>query len=205
MTEVGRPAVDRQRINIGMALAGALWSAFLLPPQVVAWDGSSAPTWARRLAEAAPYDGLRRLAAAVGISDEYALFGSLVAPSFLLIGLAMWRAVGATGRWTRLVALLTILGTPIVLLSYLGYDAGEPWRYFWGTEFFLLIAIGIFAVPAGVVAHRHHRLRRDRAALLASTIVVLAVSTALFTYFPHGSLIGYGLEVAVLAMRPSPS
>ena len=188
-----------------MALAGAAWSAFLLPPQVVAWDGENAPRWTQRFAYAAPYDGIRRLAADLSIGDQYALFGSLVAPSFLLIGTALLLSLGATSRWTRLTALLTILGMPIALLSYLSHDADAPWRYFWGAEIPLLLAIGLCAVPAGIMAYRHCRLRGWRAALLSSTILVLVGSTALFTYFPHGSLVGYGVEVALLAMRPNPN
>jgi hypothetical protein len=185
-----------------MAAAGAAWAAFLLPPQLVAWDGGNAPNWAQRFAYAAPYDGIRSLAADVGIGDEYALFGSLVAPSFLLIGTALLLSLGATSRWTRLTAILTILGMPISVLSYIGHDADAPWRYFWGAEIPLLLAIGLCAVPAGIMAYRHRNLRGWRAALLASTTLVLIGSTALFTYFPHGSLVGYGVEVALLAMRP---
>jgi hypothetical protein len=185
--------------SAGLAVAGAGWSVFLLPPQLVAWDVAAAPRWAQHFAETPAHERIRRLAAGSVVEDDYALFGSLVAPSFLLIGLALWLAVGGAGRWVRLVALLTMAGLPVTLLSYLGQDAAAPWRYFWGTEALLLLAIGLTAVPAGVAAHRRRRLPRWSAALLASTILVLVASTALFGYFPHGSLVGHGLEVALLA------
>jgi hypothetical protein len=151
MTEI-TPRVRPAWGLIGMALAGSAWSAFLLPPQLVAWDGESAPAWARLFADAAPYNQIRGLAARLGFYDDYALFGALVAPAFLLIGMAVLLAVGRTGRWTRLVGVLTIIGVPATLLSYLGHDADAPWNYFWGTEGLLLLAIGLSAIPAGVLA-----------------------------------------------------
>ena len=185
-------------------MTGSAWSVFLIPPQLVAWDGGDAAGWAKQLAGAPPYDEIRRMAADLGVFDEYALFGSLVAPSFLLIGLALLPAVGPNVGWTRLVAVLTILGTPASLLSYAGQDLGAPWRNFWGAESLLLILIGLFAVPAGVIAYQLGQLRGWQAALLGSTILVLVGSTALFGYFPHGSLVGYGIEVALLATHPRP-
>jgi hypothetical protein len=95
---------------------------------------------------------------------------------------------------------LTLLGAPVAALSYMGHALPEPWHALWGLEIPLLLAMGICAVVAGVAAARLHRLPLWWAALLAATVGVLAVSTLLFTYFPHGSLVGYGLEVAVLAL-----
>ena len=169
---------------------------FLIPPQLVAWDGTNAPAWAERLAVAAPYSQIRTIAARLGLYDDYALFGSLVAPSFLLIGIAVLLALGRTGRWTPVVGVLTIIGTPIVLLSYLGSLPPAPWKYFWGTEALLVLAIGLAAIPAGVLAYRHRRLGGWRAVLLACTIVVLIGGVALFNYWPHGCLVSCGVEVA---------
>ncbi|HEY5981012.1 MAG TPA: hypothetical protein VIT41_15415 [Microlunatus sp.] len=193
--------------NVVLAGVGAAWSAFLLPPQLLTWSGSGAPDWADRLAGASPYRAIRRVAATQGVFDDYALFGSLVAPSFLVIGLALWRALGSTGRWTRIMAIVTMLGTPIVILSYTGHAATGLWRSFWGTEIFVLLAIGLCAIPASILAYQHGRLAGWRFGLLISTLLVLITSTVLLTYWPHGTLVGYGIEVALLAapsMRPTP-
>ncbi|MFG1820661.1 hypothetical protein ACGFIF_43365 [Kribbella sp. NPDC049174] len=199
MTQV-EPGSRRQWGYGGMAVVGSIWAAFLLPPQLVAWDGASAPEWARRLDGSVPYDWVRDVAAGLQISDDYALFGALLAPSFLLIGTALVPAARVAGRWTGAVALLTVLGAPITVISYVGHDLGPPWDSLWGAEIPLLLAICICAAVAGVVSYRRHHIRGWWAGLLGSTTVVLVASTALFDYFPHGSLVGYGVEVAVLAI-----
>jgi hypothetical protein len=170
----------------------------------VAWDGTRAPGWARRLEDAAPYDRVRDVAAGLQVSDDYALFGALVAPSFLLIGTALLPSARVAGRWTGAVALLTLLGAPVAVISYVSHDLDTPWSYLWGAEIPLLLVIGICAVVAGVVGYRQRHLPGWWAALLASTMLVLVASTALFTYLPHGSLVGYGVEVAVLAIGLGP-
>ena len=95
--------------------------------------------------------------------------------------------------------MLTIIGAPVTLLSYLGHNADAPWKYFWGTEGLLLLAIGVAAIPAGILAYQHRQLGGWRATLLTSTIFVIGTGTSLFAYWPHGSLVSYGVEVALLA------
>ena len=167
---------------------------------MVAWDGAGGPDWAHQLSAASPYDWVRSAAATLGAPGDYETFGVLVAPAFLLIGVALLPRARVAGRWTGTLAWLTLLGAPVAALSYMGHALPEPWHALWGLEIPLLFAMGICAVVAGVAAAWLHRLPLWWAALLAATVGVLAVSTLLFTYFPHGSLVGYGLEVAVLAL-----
>ncbi|MEV0285883.1 hypothetical protein AB0H36_17345 [Kribbella sp. NPDC050820] len=190
----------RRQWYVGMAVIGSIWAAFLLPPQLVAWDGIAAPIWAQRLADTTPYDAIRRLAAALSISDDYTLFGTLVAPSFLLIGTALLPAARIAGRWTVTFAVLTMLGAPVTVISYVSPHLEAPWQYLWGAEIPLLLAICLCSIPTGVLAYRPHRLPGWWATLLGSTTVVFIASTALFEYFPHGTLVGYGAEVAVLTL-----
>ena len=96
------------------------------------------------------------------------------------------------------MGVLTIIGAPVTLLSYLGHNADAPWKYFWGTEGLLLLAIGVAAIPAGVLAYQHRQFGGWRATLLTSTIFVIGTGTSLFAYWPHG-LVSYGVEVALLA------
>lgn len=176
-----------------------MWSAVVLPPAVVAWDGRNAPAWALQLAGGRPYSWMRAIGNDLGAPGDYVLFGVLVAPAFLLIGVSLLSRARIAGRWTAVLAWLTLLGAPVVTLSYVAYSLPPPWHAMWGMEIPLLVAMGICGVVAGVAAYVCHRLPLWWSALLAATIGVLTVSTVLFTYFPHGSLIGFGLEVAILA------
>lgn len=192
------PAAPQRRgtaMAVALALLGSLWAAFLLPPQVVAWDGEAAPAWGERLADAAPYGWIRQAGGGV---DDYVLFGALVAPSFLLIGLALLPVGRVAGRWTTALAWLTLLGAPAVLVSYPASGWEGPWSVLWGLEIPLLLAMGLCGIVAGVRAYRRRRLPGWACFLLGATVLVLGVSTGVFTYFPHGSLVGYGIEVAVL-------
>lgn len=181
------------------ALLGSAWAAFLLPPQLTDWDGPRAPAWAQRLDGSAPYDLLRQAGSALGVVDDYVLFGVLVAPSFVLVGVPLLAASRGVGRAARATGWLTILGAAVTIASYGGYGLGEPWDVLWGIEGLLLIVVGVVALVAGLRALRTRRVPRWWAVMLAATVVVLVVSTLAFTYFPHGTLVAYGVEVAVLA------
>jgi hypothetical protein len=180
-----------------LALLGSAWAAFLLPPQLAAWDGTGAALWVQRLEGAAPYDALRSAAAPLGV-DDYSLFGMLVAPSFLAVGVALLAAVRGLGPWATATAWLTVLGAPAALLSYGGYAVGEPWDVAWGVEIWVLLGIGVCGTVAGIQAAARRRAARWWCALLAATLVVIVLSSVAFAYFPHGTLVGHGVQVAVL-------
>jgi hypothetical protein len=197
-------AVDEARPHRLFAiagLAGAVWAAVLLPPQLVAWDGAAAVGWARRLDTSVPvYGWVRDGATALGISDWYAFFGAAVAPSFALIGIALVPVARRVGRTGALLAGLTLLGAPLIVGSYLAHDLERPWRYLWGSEMILLLAIGIAGIVAGFVASRKPGIARWWALLLGATPAILVGSTAVFTYIAHGTLVGFGLEAAALSV-----
>ena len=79
---------------------------FLVPPQVNAWGGAAAPAWARSLDGARPYDWVRAAGAAFGLTDDYVLFGLLVAPAFALYGVPLLGVARVIGRPTALLAFL---------------------------------------------------------------------------------------------------
>lgn len=194
------------------AAAGAVWAAFLLPPQLLAWDGPRAPDWARSLQSAAPYDGFRAVAATVGVDDDYTLFGALIALSFLLIGIPLIVLGRTTGRWVSAVGWLTVAGAPVTVLSYAAPSLPDPWDAFWGAELLLLLVVGVVALVAGTYSGVTRRAPVVWCLLLGATVVVLVASALLLRYAPHGSLVGMGAEVVALTLaaprdrrrRPSP-
>ncbi len=187
-----------------LALAGSAWALFLLPPQLVAWEGVNAPTWAHALSAGAAYDVVRRAGDVVGLEDDYLLFGAPVALSWLMVGWPLWPLVRRAGRWTGVVAGLTFLGAPVTVASYLAADAPQPWHRLWGAEIWVLLAICAAGLVAGATAAWRRRLPRWWSVLMGATALVLVGATILFGgYFPHGSLVGLGLEVAVLALLPA--
>ena len=194
-----RTSTGRRAQDAVLACLGAAWSAFLLPPVVVAWDGAGAPDWAHQFAEAAPYEWVRSAAVIAESPGDYETFGVLVAPALLLIGsgtsapsagrrpldrpAGLVDAARRTGgaelrgpRSTRALAQDVGLGDPTP------HCHGDLWRRRGSGR----LSVPPAAAVVGGATHRHHR--------------ILVGSTVLFTYFPHGSLIGYGLEVAVLAL-----
>ncbi|MEN8707183.1 MAG: hypothetical protein ABF306_13700 [Nocardioides marinisabuli] len=178
-------------------MTGAGWALFLLPPQLVAWDGQDAPTWALS-ADSLPVYGLVRELDGAGGLELYAWAGVLLVPAWLLIG---WPLLGY-GRLPGLVGVLFLLGAPVSVTSYLAEGAPDPWHSLWGAEIFVLLAIPLAAIPAAISARSRH-FPPWWWALLACTLLVAVTSTAAFGYFPHGTLIGLGVEVGALALLPT--
>lgn len=180
-------------------LAGALWALLLLPPTLVEWG--DAPGWAARLNETGPYVWLAEQLATASITNTYAFWGIAAAVAFALIGVSLWIGTRQVGRWGTATSVATLVGAPVVVASYLAEGAPTPWRYLWGSEFFVLVAIGVTGLVAGIVALRRP-VPRSSGVLLAATLVFIAVGTVAFTYYPHGSLVGLGIEAAILCAIP---
>jgi hypothetical protein len=182
------------------AVLGALWAFVLLPPQLTAWSGHGAPGWSNALDALPVYDGVRLTLAAAGVDDLYAVFGAAASVSFVLI----WWATGPTfarlGWNGRVLGWLVLCSAPITALSYLNHPTDAPFHALWGSEGFALLLTGLWAVFAGA-APRASGIPAWERVLVGSTLVVMVVATLGFGYWPHGTLIGFAAEAAVLAAR----
>ncbi|WP_448810154.1 hypothetical protein [Agromyces bauzanensis] len=181
------------------AFVAALWALFLLPPQQQAWSGVFAPRWLRVLDDLPVYDAIRNWLHSVGEHDFYLAFGALAAVSFVLIWWATGPAFAALGWSGRVLGWLTLLGAPVTALSYLNHPVDAPVHALWGAEAYALMLVGIWAVVVAIVAPRGRGIPGWERALLAATLPIMVVSTLALSYWPHGTLVGFGVEAAVMA------
>ncbi|MCD2442297.1 hypothetical protein LQ757_08400 [Agromyces sp. SYSU K20354] len=93
---------------------------------------------------------------------------------------------------------LLLVAAPLTLLSYLNHRTDAPLHILWGAEGVALLAICLWAMIVALAAPRDVARVWERL-LLAATLPIVVGATVLFTYWPHGSLIGLGLEAAALA------
>jgi len=184
---------------VASALVAAAWAFFLLPPQQAVWSGVYIPRWLGVLDGLPVYDGIRSWLHAAGLHDFYLVFGAAASVSFVLVWLATGPAFAALGRSGRVLGWLVLAGGVVSLLSYLNHPVGAPLHAVWGGELLVLVAIGAWAAATAALAPRGMGIPGWERWLLAATLPILATSTALLTYWPHGSLVGLALEAAVLA------
>src|SRR5690606_29551836 len=118
-----------------------------------------------------------------------------VAPSFLLIGWVFTHATRGPGWTGRALSWLTFAGAPVVVISYAAEDWPRPWRSLWGVEALLFMVICLAGLAAGIAAFRRH-VPRAWATLIVATPLVIVVSTVIVRYYPHGTLMGMGLQAA---------
>jgi hypothetical protein len=190
----GRP------VGVLLALLAAAWAFLLLPPQVHAFAGAYAmPRWLFELNRLGAYDVVRGWLVANGQPDFYLVFGAAASASFVLIWLATRPVLDAVGWSGRVLGWLVFAGAPVTLLSYLNHAADAPLRGIWGAEAFVLIAIGLWAVVVAFAAPRDSGVPVWERLLLGATLPVLVIATAALAYYPHGTLVGLGLEAAALA------
>ena len=93
---------------------------------------------------------------------------------------------------------LVLISAAVTLLSYLNHSTDAPLHVLWGAEALALLAICLWAMIVALVAPRGVPPVWERL-VLAATLPIVVGATILFTYWPHGSLIGLGIEAAVLA------
>lgn len=192
--------VPSRPVSVASALAAALWAFFLLPPQQAVWSGSGAlPEWLMVLERLPVYDGIRLQLQSIGQADLYLVFGSAVSLSFVLLWFATGPVLATLGAPGRALGALLLLGAPITALSYLNHAEDAPLHALWGAEAFLLIGIGIWAFVAALIAGRRAEVPRWERLLLGMTLPILVASTVVLTYWPHGTLVGLGIEVCAIA------
>ncbi|GGI47139.1 hypothetical protein BCL57_001839 [Agromyces flavus] len=183
-----------------LALIAAAWAFVLLPPQQAVWSGAYAmPRWLFELNRLSPYDAVRDWLVANGQPDFYLVFGAAASASFLLIWLATGPAFAALGWSGRALGWLVLLGAAITLLSYLNHPDDAPLHALWGAEAFVLIAIGLWAVVVAIAAPRRAGIPAWERVVLGCTLPILVLATLGLSYYPHGTLVGLGLEAAALA------
>ncbi|WP_157006067.1 hypothetical protein [Agromyces laixinhei] len=183
---------------VAAALIASVWAFFLLPPQQAAWSGDGIPPWLGTLDSQPVYDGIRMWLASMGVYDFYLVFGAAASASFLLLWFATGPTLVALGWSGRVLGWLLLAAAPITLASYLNHPADAPLHGVWGAEGIALLAICLWAMAVAIVAPRDVAPLWERL-LLAATLLIVVGATVLLTYWPHGSLVGLGIEAAVLA------
>lgn len=184
-------ATRRRARRAGLALAGGAWALLTLPLVAIGWSWP----WVDAVGRAEPYRSIRDALP----GDAYAVGGSLAAIAFLAIGLALLPDLRRAGWGGRALAWLIIAGAAVSPLSYLGSPEESPLHALWGSEAYLLLAIGAAGVAAACTAGRSWP--RWSRLLLAATPLVLVAGAAALGYYPHGCLAALAIEAAVLVLR----
>lgn len=196
----GMRSHPNRAVAVVLALVAAAWAFVLLPPQQLAWSGAYAmPRWLFDLDRLPVYAAVRAWLASLGATDFYLVFGAAASVSFALVWFATGPASAALGWSGRVLGGLVLAGAVVTLLSYLNHAEGAPVHWLWGVEALVLVAIGLWAVVVAIAAPRRVGIPLWERILLAATLPVLVGATALLSYYPHGSLVGLGLEAAALA------
>lgn len=183
------PAHISRRLRAGLALLGSVWSLLTLPLVAATWSGG----WVAELSRTPPYRAIAAL-----VDDPYIVFGTLGFLSFLAIGLALLPDLRRAGWGGTTMVALVLAGAVVTVLSYLGTPDESPLHPLWGAEGYLLLGVGAAGIAAAITAGRGWRIWTR--VLLGATILVLAAGMLAFGYYPHGSLIVFGVEAAALVL-----
>jgi hypothetical protein len=135
----------------------------------------------------------------MGQADLYLVFGAAVSISFVLLWFATGPVLATLGAPGRVLGVLLLVGAPITALSYANHAADAPLHFLWGAEALLLLAVGLWALVVAIAPRRGSTVPLWERVLLGTTLPILVASTLVFTYWPHGTLIGLGLEACAIA------
>lgn len=184
-----------RRWSVASAALAGVWALFLLPPQLVEWG--DAPAWAEALNDSPFYRGVDALRETLGLHDAYVASGSAIALSVVLV----WWATGPSLRWLgwsgHVFSWVLLSLAPVTVLSYASYKETSPLHALWGAEALVLIALGVVGIVVAIVT-RAPGVRPWLRVLIGATVLIEAVFTVLFTYYPHGTLIGLALQAGVM-------
>lgn len=177
------------------AAVAALWSLLLLPPQLHDWSGADAPGWSRWAFENL---GWARLVESLGEGvDTYVLFGAGVAPAAVLLWWALHPSLARLGRTGRALSAGWFLLPGMIVLSYSVGDESHPLHVLWGVDGPWMLLLSAFALLVALVPRTRAVPGRLRL-LVGLTIVFAVVGTVLFTYYPHGTIIGFAVQALLL-------
>jgi hypothetical protein len=186
--------------RVAAAIGGALWSAFLLPPQLEVWAGRAAsPAWIQPMQDLAVYDGLRDAIRAAGSHDFYMVFGAASALSVVAYWFALapvFRGLGWSGRAFGWLLLLT---AATIVVSYANHHAGSPLRLLWGAELLALLVLGIWGFVVAAATRDVDGASTPIRVAFGLTLPVLIVGLLGLGYWPHGPLVTFGLLCAYIA------
>ncbi len=191
--------------RVAAGIAAALWSLFVLPPQVVEWMGpGGAPEWLRVMDLWPGYRAIEDAFAGIGVRDDYALWGVAIVPAMLLAWWAMDRTLRSFGGAGLALSLVWLAVAPVTAVSYLNHADDSPVRLLWGAEAFVLIGAFLLAIIVAFTG-RGRPIRRVTRVLVGCTVVFGVAATLVAGYYPHGTYLGIGVLAALLAATSRPT
>lgn len=185
----------RRRWSVVSAALAGVWALFLLPPQLVDW--AHGPGWAIALNDSPFYRAVHALRESLGLDDIYAVFGSAIAVSMVLL----WWATAPVLTWLgwsgRVFSAVLLALAPVTVVSYLSHEESAPLHFLWGAEGFGLILLGVLGIVVAV-ATRADGVRWWLRLLFGATLLIEVAFTWALVYYPHGTVVGLALQAGII-------
>lgn len=188
-------------MRVTAGILSIVWAAAILPPQVLDWAGRGGSVWwAVAMYDGLGYRSLVRGLASVGLGDTYLVFGVAIVPTMLLVWWATRPALLALG-WSGAVLSWGWFGlAPVTAISYLNHADDAPLRAIWGAEGFWLMALFLWGIVVAIVAPRRRGIPVWVRIVVGATVLFGIGGTLLGGYYPHGTMIGIGVQAVILAL-----